>query len=309
MRWLAILAALALTPAHAQTNPLHAAVDAYALYQNDVTALLELDPHAQGAMDDALRRAARHGPAQVSRGWIAYGALTAAQSPAFARGVESRARAAGRAPVLRQLRRDAGYARRRPPGSAEAIQLILTAGAADGARMIAAGHRYRGVGDALAAIEASDVAARDARTAELHSLGGERRTLAPAFASRVHVAARAAAPLTNPNTFGGANFWDALAERSSPPPPSLPWAENSAQSASVNRMLTLAALHIVGASGSEDARVEALLDDPASRECLELEQLQLRQCASVSHHSGEDAYCLARHGLTGPGACFARVAQ
>ncbi|MBC7768526.1 MAG: hypothetical protein H7124_07045, partial [Phycisphaerales bacterium] len=72
-----------------------------------------------------------------------------------------------------------------------------------------------------------------------------------------------------------------------------------------DRMLTLAALFIVGAAESEDARV--LLDDQQLERCLALEQLQFRQCASVAHDPNEDAFCLARHGLATPGACFAQL--
>src|SRR5687768_9328823 len=116
--------------AHAQ-EPLHRALEPYALFQTDITAMLDADIPDAAAMDAALDRAARHDPARLSQGWLAYGALTAAQSPAWVNGVRSRVRSAGRAAVLRQLRRDMSYARRRPPGSDEATQLVLRAIAAD----------------------------------------------------------------------------------------------------------------------------------------------------------------------------------
>src|SRR5690606_11828321 len=100
-------------------------LDAYALYQHDDSVLLDLDVDSAQAVNGALARLSRHNPARVSRGWIAYGALTAAQSPAFAAGVERRVREAGRAEVLRQLRGDLSYARRQPAGSNQAIRLIL----------------------------------------------------------------------------------------------------------------------------------------------------------------------------------------
>ncbi|MBC7769592.1 MAG: hypothetical protein H7124_12495, partial [Phycisphaerales bacterium] len=92
---LTILFTLA-APAGAQTGPLHQALDAYALYQSDVSALLDADIASEAALESALELAARHDPARVSRGWVAYGALAAAQSPAFVRGVRSRVTAAGR---------------------------------------------------------------------------------------------------------------------------------------------------------------------------------------------------------------------
>lgn len=307
MRLLALLAALCLSaPAVAQTNPVHEAIDAYADYQNDVTHLLGANIASAQDLDAALLRAARHDPARVARGWIAYGGLAAAQSPAFVRGVRSRVTAASRAAVIRQLRRDTTYARRRPPGSAEAVQLILSSAAADSARLSAAGHRYSGIGEAMD-MSAWANAERSDRTASLRASAGAARTLAPELASRIHIGALAATPLTDAGALGGARFWDAIAGRASPTPPPLPWRLSSARADIADRMLTIAGLVIVEAATQESARVAAVLDEPRTRECLELEQLQFRQCASVASDPSEDAHCLARHGLTAPGACFAAL--
>jgi hypothetical protein len=298
-------------PARAQTNePLFEAVDGYALFQNDVTELLSHQVTDVGELNPALILAARHDPERVSRGWIAYGALIAAQSPAFVAGVRSRVRAAGRAPVIRQLNRNIAYARTRPPGSAEAIQLILASAAADTSRMIAGGHRYTGFGDAFAATAPpADTARREVRFNELRLLSATRRSADASWAARVHPAVLVETPLTNVNAFGGRRFWDALGNRQSPTSPAFEWRENSTQSARVNRMLTLAALYIVGATQSETARTSEMLSDRRLTECLEIEQLQLRQCTSVAASANEDAYCIARHGLTAPSSCFASIVQ
>lgn len=305
MRTLAALAFLLLLTAPARAETPHEALDAYALYQSDVTALLDLPIAGADAIDEALERAARHDPVRVTRGWIAYGALTAAQAPAFAAGVQSRVRAAGRAPVLRQLRRDLSYARRRPPGSAQAIQLILAATAADSARMADAAERFERIGASLDTASWIASSERGARETRLRRVGGE--PLSAAIRARVHVGALAASPLADADAFGGRRFWDALAGRASAAAPARAWRE--AHAATTDRMLTLAALVIVGADDSETARVEAMLDEPRARACLALEQLQFRQCASVAHDASEDAFCLARHGLTGPSSCFGAIAQ
>lgn len=295
--------------AHAQTGPAQEAVTAYALYQQDITDLLGAEISSETALDAALALAARHDPARLSQGWIAYGAMTATQSPAFVAGVRSRVRAASRAAVLRQLRRDLTYARRRPPGSNEAIQLILQSAAADGARMTAAGHRYEGIATSRnqGVWPAPTTGDRGARHDRLRASTAERRTLAPELARQVYVGPLGATPIANADAFGGRRFWDAAAHRTSPTPPAFTWAV--AQQATVDRMLTLAALIIVEGETTEATRVAAVLDDAESRECLEMQQLTFRQCASVAHDPNEDAYCLARHGLTGPAACFANIAR
>ena len=70
-------------------------------------------------------------------------------------------------------------------------------------------------------------------------------------------------------------------------------------------MLTLAAFYVVGAG--DDPAVDALMDDTATRDCLSLQLLQFRQCASVSHDPNEDAFCISRHGLAAPAQCFANL--
>ncbi len=283
--------------AHAQER-LHRALEAYALYQTDITAMLDADIPDSAALDAALERAARHDPERLSQGWLAYGALTAAQSPAWVNGVRARVRAAGRPAVLRQLRRDPTYARRRPPGANEATQLMLRAMAADNARMNALAIRFEGLG------RGADTStwARRSNTREATLRARANRRLEPEILARLRPTPLTAATLTESTAFGGTRFWDGLANRASPAPPNLPWRVMPARTANLDRMLTLAALLIVNASESETA---PLLSDEPVQQCLAMQQLQLRQCASVTHDPNEDAFCIARHGYAAPSECMA----
>jgi len=307
MRFAALLFLLVTAAAEpAPAEPLHDAVDAYVLYQNDITDLLTADVTDEAEMNQALILAARHDPQRVASGRVAYGALTAAQSPAFVAGVRGRLRSAGRAPVIRQLRRDVAYARNRPPGSAEAIQLMLSSNAADTARLSAAGQRFEGLGASLASLTPhADSAARDVRHNNLRALAGVRRTVGANMSARVHPTVLSAAPTSDPNAFGGRRFWDALANRPSPTPPAFTWRETAAAPNTINRMLTLAGLYVTAATESESTRVSEMLSDPRTSDCLANEQMYLRQCTSVSASANEDAYCIARHGLYRPATCFA----
>lgn len=295
-------------PARAQ-NAVEDALQGYALYQADLTTLLNANIDSAAAMDQALERAAGHDPARVTRGWIAYGALTAAQSPAFVAGVRSRVRAASRAAVLRQLTRDPTYARRRPPGASEALQLTLNTLTADAARFGEAAQRYEAfsAGPAGAAWRQSETD-RDARGQRLRALAGERRPIAPELTAGLRLAALGATPLSDPNTFGGRHFWDALGGRASPTTPSVALTVRADRAATLDRILTLAGLIIVEATQSESARVASVMDERPVRECLAMQQLEFRQCVSVAHDASEDSLCLAHHGLEAPGACFVMTA-
>jgi hypothetical protein len=174
--------------------------------------------------------------------------------------------------------------------------------------MIAAGHRYEGIAQMLdqGRWPAPAGADREARFGRMRASASESRALSSELTARMRVGVLGASPLTDPNAFGGRRFWDAVAGRSSPTPPAFAW--RASRQATLDRMLTLGALIVVDALDSEAARVSAVLDDAPARECLEMQALTYRQCASVAHDPNEDAYCLARHGLAGPGQCFASFA-
>jgi hypothetical protein len=293
------LASLALLcPALAYADPVQDAVEDYALYQNDVSTLLDLDIDNARSVDAALARISRHDPENVSRGWIAYGALTAAQSPQFVASVERSVRSDGRAAVLQRLRDDPTYARRLT-GSAQAIDLIFTAASADAARTAVAGARY----DEFARQLPPRV---QLVSSTFHvDLGGSTRLSAPML-ERLHVSALAGRPASDANAFGGVRFWDSLAGRDGRTPRGHTGSEIREYASVTDHMLTLAAL--VAASASSDRhQVADLLDEPLTENCLHMQRLQLRQCLSVSVDGGERAYCLGHHALAGPGACFSAM--
>ncbi len=285
--------------APAIADPVHDALDAYALYQNDVSTLLDTSVESGRTVDAALARLSRHNPRSVARGWIAYGALTAAQSSTFTASVQRHIHDDGRGMVLRQLRGDLTYARRQQ-NSDQAIQLILNAASADGARAGLAGTRY-------------DRFARTASHVQLVSsvlrvdLGPTRLT--PEMLARLHVGAAAGHPASDANALGGRGFWDSLAGRDVRPASARGGREQRLYTPVTDRMLTLSALVAAGAENSERGRVNALLDEPITLHCMQMHQLELRQCLSVSVDAGERAYCLGRHALTGPGACFSAMAR
>src|SRR5215475_12307138 len=101
-----------LCPALAFADQVHDALESYALYQNDVSTLLDNNIANGRTVDAALARIQRHNPASVGRGWIAYGALVSAQSPVFAGSVRRDMRDGDRGQVVRMLRDDLTFARR-----------------------------------------------------------------------------------------------------------------------------------------------------------------------------------------------------
>lgn len=289
-----------LHPASARADAVHDALEAYALYQTDVSALLDTEIRSGRDVDAALARLGRHDPDRVARGWIAYGALTAAQSPQFAAGVREIVRDTGRGPVLSQLRGDLLYARREPAGATQAVQLILSAANADSARVTQASGRY-------------DRFARLASTA-MRQAGGEANLsaavrLSPAMRNRLRVTAVSSRPMSEVTDFGGRGFWDSLSGREARAPRTRNSREERDYVNVTNHMLTIAAIILADGTRAERRRVSALLNEPLTQQCMQMQQLQLRQCLSVSVDTSERSYCLGRHALAGPGQCFSNVVR
>lgn len=295
-----------------ESDPLYEAARAYAAFQLDVGALNTANIDDARALDQALERVARHNRAALARGWIAYGAMTAAQSPAFARGVRSRVNAAGRAAVLRRLAVDLNYARNRPPGSAEAIRLILQSAAADGARIEAGAARFLALGESLRDVSWANAPGREAeREARLRRLGLDGVTAPASYEPRLRIAAGGAAPLTDPAAFGGRRFWDALAGAPEATLADAPaYRENAERRETINRMLTLGALHILDAARTRPAaQIQTTITDPKTFDCVEFAQLQFQQCVSVTQFAYEGAFCVARHGLGDMSRCVSGVVR
>lgn len=299
MRVFAAFISLAmLAPTGARADTVHEALEAYALYQQDVSVLLDLQVESARDINGALARLSRHDPARVARGYVAYGALTAAQSPAFAAGVTRSASREGRDAMEQRLRADITYARREAPGAQQAMRLILGAASADGARAMEAGNRFE---DIARFSEAAWIRSTERRG------GLARASLTAETRERLNVSALAARPLNNADEFGGRLFWDSLAGRNARTPRAGGRREHRSYVSVTDRMLSVGALIVV--DGGERAHVSSLLDEPLTQQCLVMQRLQLRQCLSVSVDASERTYCLGRHGLSGPGGCFSAMSR
>jgi hypothetical protein len=201
--------------------------------------------------------------------------------------------------MLNQLRDDLYFARREPAGSSQAIQLILNAATSDSARISQAGDRY----DRFARSSAAVLASRSSPE------GRETVRLSPAMRDRLRVTPLSARPMREIEDFGGPGFWDSLAGRDARAAGARSRREHGDYASVTDHMLTLGALVVANATESERRRAAALLDEPLTQHCMNMQRLQLRQCVGVSVDATERAYCLAQHGLAGPGQCFSNVVR
>ena len=118
------VAAAAPAPVAAPTQGVREAMDAYAAYQTDVTTLRSTRIASDSDLENALTTVAHHNRDALTRGWVAYGGMTAAQSPAFVQGVRDAAQYYGRDAVIWAITADPRYARGLRGGN-EATRMLL----------------------------------------------------------------------------------------------------------------------------------------------------------------------------------------
>ena len=297
---------------------LASAVSAYAAYHNDVSELRSSDVGNAEQLETALNRVARHNRDSLTRGWIAYGASTAAQSPAFVQGVRDAAAYYGREAVIWAVSVDPSYARGLRGGN-EATRMMLDSAGADSSRIISVADRYH---EMAYSIQRQRWARRVApqqgdRVQRIRALGVEGsgvQALPAEVSPRLSVAPLSLSPASDPTAFGGRRFWDAVrggaeVTEVASTPVSYQWRVNASRGPALDRMAAVAALQALDAADSHQSAVSRLLSDPRSRDCFEMAQLQLYQCMSAARFGYENAFCLGQHGLRDIGTCIGAVGE
>ncbi len=324
--WTTTAAVALIGAASAQTAPaseagaaeLQTAISAYAAYQSDVSELRTSPVGNANQLESVIDRVARHNRDQLTRGWVAYGASTAAQSPAFVQGVRDAAAYYGRDAVIWAVSVDPSYARGLRGGN-EATRMLLDSANADSARIIGVADRYREMAYTIqrqrwANAVAPQQASRVQRVRALSVAGAPASAVPSEVSPRLAVAPLSHSPSSDPTTLGGRRFWDALrggpeVVEVSSSPITYQWRVNLTRGEALDRMAAVAALQALDAIDTNQSAVTRLISDPRSRDCFEMAQLQMYQCMSAARFRYENAFCLGQHGLRDIGTCIGAVAQ
>ncbi|MDZ4761739.1 MAG: hypothetical protein SGJ21_11765, partial [Alphaproteobacteria bacterium] len=76
-----------------------------------------------------------------------------------------------------------------------------------------------------------------------------------------------------------------------------------------NRIVTLAAFHVLEAEKTNTDDVKAAMKDKPTFDCIDWSQLQLQACVSAAYTRADLSFCLAEHAIGDAGACFSGVAR
>jgi hypothetical protein len=296
-------------------EPLANSLQTYAAFQQNIDLVNGGSIQNAKDIERALDKAAAINRDQLTRGYIAYGALTAARNERFVAEVRKIAASYGKERVMKALANNYTYAGT-IPGGAEATDYIVRAAATDSDRVKQAGERLK-----TRAREAQKLkwgTALSGPTGPRMSRIKAAATEAPAAAlsaemnDKLKIVPGSGDPSANPVSFGGDSFWSALGGGAPtatltalPQAKPIAWTTSSGGSAIRGAMLSLGAMYAIDATMDQPETTRALLNNNLTNSCLQRAQLQFYQCVASAHFNYENMACVGEAGLITVGNCFA----
>jgi hypothetical protein len=284
-------------------------------------------------LDAELNTFGAPNPDQLSSGWIAYQAMIAAQDRDFSGAVRDIDAYYGRERVMTGMRNDVGYARTLKGGES-ALQSALAANGKDTSRINSAADYVK-----AQAYKLQDIAWGKTRVKDPSGRAGQLKVNSKITKPVAEAAAKLfggpdlGAMLASASATGGqTSIWDRVtmltgsaptsafaAAAVSLSPTSLSAAAAVApvktlkidpkREGTANRIVTLAAFHVLNAQSSNAEDVKVAMKDRVTADCIDWSQLQLQACVSAAYTRADLSFCLAEHAIRDPGACFANVAR
>ncbi len=302
-------------PAAPQPDILSRSAATYATYQLDVTETRDTPFSSEADIDRALQNLGAQNPDSLTRGWLSYNALIAAQSPEFADKVREAKAYFGDETFYTYLKSPNWV--RGFDGSDKAMSRALSAIKADT-------RRIRGAGDIVAERAYSLQGSSWAKKKVSSKMEAVQELRSGILAGR-SIDGTVLAALSAPDldvTLGQlseGSLWDGMTRQSSRlRAPSLGLSAiplrrpNFREDPLADRILTLAAYRITGAtdaSRASDLSFAMTEQRQGLKDCIEGTQLRLQMCVETNHFIYERPYCIGEHALKEVGACMGEVAD
>lgn len=306
--------------ASGQPRLLPSAAAAYGEYQSEVSTIQSAPLKSAPELDKALNTFGSQNPDQLSSGWIAYSAMVAAQDKDFAAAVRDIDSYYGRDRVMTGMRNDVGYARTLKGGE-KALQGALQANSRDAGRISSAAAFVK-----TQAYKLQDVAWGKSRLKDAGGVANKLKVNAKTVKPIADAAQKMfAGPdlnvvLASASAAPSASVWDKISVFTASAPAAAlstlsPASSSSAmkvepkRESTANRIVTLAAFHVLEAENTNKDDVKAAMKDKPTFDCIDWSQLQLQACVSAAYTRADLSFCLAEHAIGDAGACFSNVAK
>jgi hypothetical protein len=312
-------------PAFAQNaSPrlLPSAAAAYGEYQSEVSTINSAPFKSAAELDKALDKFGAQNADQLSSGWVSYSAMVAAQDKEFAAAVRDIDSYYGRDRVMTGMRNDIGYARSLKGGEA-ALQSALAVNSKDAGRINSAADFVKKQAYDLQKVTWGKARLPDAKGTAT-KLKANAKTVKPIADSAQKLFAGPDLSLVLASAQGqgqNASVWDKISVFTASAPAAAlssltPGSGSSSalkvdpkRESTANRIVTLAAFHVLEADSTNKNDVQAAMKDKPTFECIDWSQLQLQACVSAAYTRADLSFCLAEHAIGDAGQCFSGVSK
>lgn len=299
-----------------QSDPIARAAAFYGTYNKDVGELHSRGLNSAADVDNALTTLAGQNPAQLSRGWLAYAALVASQSPELRTSVREVVAAYGRDGISKGMIADTGYVRRVLSGGNSAVSLAFAATTADSKRLDRSASYFReqaytlqGQGWAKTKLRRNSMNSKvDNLIAASRVERAPRGNLVTAFESPTIDGV-----LQQAGNTGAPSLWDGVVDAASGIRfPSLRNPSLSARRQTIRRgheqtadkIATLAAYRIMGVDAKNSGQVRQAMGEGPLRSCVSKAQLNINQCVAANSFPFETVDCIGKHAIGEVSECF-----
>lgn len=304
---------LAAGAAAQKADPISESAAVYMTYQSDAEDVAGKPFKSAGDLDSALNTLGAYNADQLTRGWMSYSALVAAQDPEFAATVRDIEAFYGRDPVMKSFAAGNNYARSLAGGD-NAVGGAIAVTESDLPRIYSSaatikeqGYSLQGYGWAKSRIrngsqradvvkllqgkgQSADSLIVTALT-ETAPLSGETKAgVINAAATATDVAGAVRLPAFLTSGFTGKRQKVAFGKE-----------------AVANQIASLAAMRVIGAGNVDQARLTKVMLEPAVQSCLKMQNLQLQGCVAGVGQEFEIPHCISQHTLTEVADCLGSV--
>lgn len=268
------------------------AAQPYIQFRQDIDFVSSEMPKDAESMREVHLRLASHDTRAMAGSWIAYAAMVAADSPAFAKAIQKQVKEKGAEAFAAELEASPGIVRNLP-GADQAISAIMTFAASDAGKIRGAGDAYIAQAyDIQKVAWARKTIAEDGMARVDEALTFAARRDWPNYAGREVVRTRAGT--LRPNLVSYASWSNDWADKASADPSARPGTI-------VSKALVLGAHYAMNTANQE--HMAAFATSKKSERCFTSAKMNLDQCIAATRTPYEEAFCLGQHALNDMSSC------
>ncbi len=293
----------------------------YGTFQSDVGDIQRRGLNSTADVTNALDKLAGQNAAQLSRGWLAYAALIASQSPELRTSVREVVSAYGAQTIISGLQADRQYVRRDLNGGEAAVSLAFSALGADSRRLNRTASYFREQAFALQGASWAKTKMRrnamDSRVNGFMSSARSQRAPRGEIVSALQQSSSNSA-FMQAGLPGAPSLWDGSISASTGIRfPTTNTAVRTAHRTSHRRgpsqnadmVATLAAFRIIGAGPELSGQIRATMGEGPMTPCIRSAQLNINQCIASNAFPFETVDCIGKHAISEVSECFSSNAR